>query len=67
MADYTAEIEQLEAVINGATDSVTVDGMSTKWNITQARKRLKELRILDDASTAMVRPAVIGMRIGGAF
>lgn len=67
MADYTKEIEQLEAILNGAVESITVDGISTKVSIDQARKRLNELRLLDDASTTMVRPAVIGMRLGGSW
>ncbi len=67
MADYTAEIEQLESVLNGAVESISVDGLSTKVDLDQARKRLNELRNLDEGSATMVRPTITGTRLGGAW
>lgn len=69
MADYSREIDQLRQVINGATTSVTVDGITTRFSIEQARKRLSELLNLDDASIANenVRPPVMRIKLGGAW
>lgn len=67
MADHSKEIAELEALINGAVDSVSTDGLSTKFNLARARQRLKELRSEDDNSKALVRPTVTGMRLGGAW
>ena len=67
--DYQNEIKQHEAIIDGATDSVSVDGTSTRFNIRQARKRLAELRAKDGSSLAagQFRPRVAKLRIGGAW
>jgi len=67
MADYSQEIEHLEAILNGAVESVGVDGLNTKIDLEQARNRLKELRALDDSSTALVRPVVTRIKLGGAW
>lgn len=55
MADYTEEILALEQLLNSSASSVSVDGMSTSIDLEQARRRLQELRALDDASRANSR------------
>lgn len=69
MADYSAEIAHLEAIINGATTSVSVEGTSTSVDLKAARKRLAELRADDDDSLAAGkhRPRVFGLNLGGAW
>ena len=69
MADYTTEIAELEELITGAAESVSVDGTSNKWSLADARKRLSELRLLDDDSIAAgrVRPRVSTLNLGGAW
>lgn len=68
MADHSAEIAELESIVNGATQSVSVDGTSTTWSLADARKRLAELRALDNDSIAAgrVRPRVTTLNLGGA-
>lgn len=58
MADYSTEIANIEAILNSGTSSVSVDGMSTSLNHDSLRKRLAELRQLDDATqqSGSVRP-----------
>lgn len=69
MADYSTEIAALEAIVNGAVSGVTVDGTSHKVDIEQARKRLAELRAMDDTSLTnnMVRPTVTRIKLGSAW
>lgn len=69
MADYTEEIAQLEQIVNGAIDSVTTDGTTTKFSIAQARKRLSELRAEDDTAVAAgkVRRRVRRANLGSAW
>ena len=52
MADYSAEIAQIETILNSGTRSVSVDGMSTAYDHDSLRKRLAELRALDDSTLA---------------
>lgn len=60
MADNSAEIAALTALLNAGTSSVSVDGLSSSFNLEQARKRLQELKATDDTTIAAgnVRPAV---------
>lgn len=50
MADYSVEIARLEAILNAGTQYVGVDGMQTFYNLPEVRKRLSELRALDDST-----------------
>lgn len=52
MADHSIEIAALEALLNSAASSVSVDGLSTSFNLEQARKRLQELKASDDSTLA---------------
>lgn len=58
MPDYSQEIAAIEAILNAGTSSVSIDGMSASYNFEQLRKRLAELKALDDAtvSASKVRP-----------
>jgi hypothetical protein len=69
MADYSAEIELLESIVNGAATSVNVDGTSTQWDLAAAKKRLAELRNLDADSIAAgrTRPRVFKLNLDGAW
>jgi len=62
---YEAEILRLETLINNATTSVSTDGLSTSFDLEQARKRLAELYRLQ--GDTMVRPRVVRVRLGGDF
>jgi hypothetical protein len=66
MPDFSAEIAQLEQLINSATNSVSTDGLSTNFNLEHATKRLAELRRLQ-GDLSMVRPKVSTMNLGGAW
>lgn len=50
MADHSAEIAQIESILNAGASSVSVDGMSTSYNFAELRKRLAELKAEDDAT-----------------
>jgi len=68
MADYSKEIKDLEAIVNGAIDSTSTDGVNVALNITSAKTRLRELYLLDDNSaSALVRPVITTTRLGGAW
>jgi hypothetical protein len=69
MADFSKEIAHLEALVNGATQAVVVDGTNTTFDLAAARKRLAELRLLDDDSQAAgrTRPRVSGLNLGGCW
>lgn len=65
MADYSVEIAALEAILNSATRSVSVDGLSTQIDLSAARQRLAELKAKDDAAIAngRVRPRNATIRL----
>lgn len=65
MADYSIEIAALESLLNSATRSVSVDGMSTTLDLESARRRLAELKALDDGAIAAgrVRPTNATIRL----
>lgn len=58
MADYSAEIAAIEQILNAGASSVSVDGLSTSYDFDQLRKRLAELKALDDSTinAGNVRP-----------
>jgi hypothetical protein len=56
----------LETLINSATQSVSTDGLSTTFDLDEARKRLAELYRLQ-GDTTMVRPRVVRVRLGGCW
>ena len=50
MPDYTAEIEQIEKVLNEGLKSAVVDGVTVNYDLGHLRKRLNELRRLNTAT-----------------
>ena len=64
---YTAEIQQLEALLNAATSGVTTDGLRTDFDLEQARRRLNELRALQTGDRRLVRPRMLGIRLNNAW
>jgi hypothetical protein len=62
--DYSAEILNLEQLVNAATASVSADGLSTSFDLDKAKKRLAELYRLQ-GETTMVRPRIVRVRLGG--
>ena len=62
--DYSAEILQLEQLINSSTTGVSADGLSASFDLKAASKRLAELYRLQ-GETTMVRPRVVRVRLGG--
>ncbi len=67
MADYTAEIAQLEQLLNSATKSVATDGLRTDFDLDQAQSRLNDLRQRQAGQTGQTRPRIVGLRLGGAW
>ncbi len=67
VADATAEIAQLEQLLNSATKSVATDGLRTDFDLEQARKRLNELRLQQSGATGRKRPPFVAIRLGGAW
>lgn len=65
MADYSEEIAKLEALVNGAVRSVTVDGTSAQYDLEAARKRLAELKAAQGDRNA--RPRVARLDLGGCW
>lgn len=63
MADYSTEIAELEAILQAGATSVTVDGQTVNYDLTQVRRRLRELKQLDD--TATKRPSALSINLSG--
>lgn len=66
MANYQAEIQALESVLNAGASSIQVDGMSTRYDLAEVRKRLAELKAMDDSTidAGRVRPVVTRINLG---
>lgn len=64
MADNSAEIARLEAILSDGIQSQSVDGLSATRDLTEIRRRLAELRRDDDASIAAgkSRPKMVPYR-----
>jgi hypothetical protein len=63
---YEAEILQLEQLVNSATKSVSTDGLSTTFDLDEAKKRIAELRRLQGDLT-MVRPRLATLNLEGCW
>lgn len=50
MADYSAEIAAIETILNSGAKSTSVDGLSVSYDLVALRKRLAELKALDDTT-----------------
>ena len=64
MADHSAEIARIKAVLNTGAEEVVVDGQRTKFDLAALRQRLRELEADDDAS-AVKRPRAATIHLGG--
>lgn len=61
-AKRAREKAQLEALISSGVKSVTTDGVTTSFDLDQARKRLDELKRLDRDADAkrLIQPIDLG-------
>jgi len=64
MADRSAEIARLEAILNAGARSVTTDGQKVDYDLDAIRRRLAELRAEDD-NTLPKRPRAASIRLTG--
>ena len=62
MAAIDDQIAQLETILNAGVESVTVDGVTTRYNVAQVRQRLRELCRLRDR-----RSQTPTIRLSGGF
>jgi hypothetical protein len=60
---HETEIAALEEILNSATQSASVDGVSATFDLASARKRLAELKAAD-AGTTWPRTTTIKMNSG---
>ena len=67
MANYQAEIAVLESILNSGASSIQVDGMATRYDLAEVRKRLAELKALDDSTleAGKSRPVASTIYLGG--
>jgi len=68
MPDNSAQIAELESILNTGAKKITTDGQSVEVDLAQVRRRLAELRATDTATAAAdkrVRSAQI--KLGGAW
>jgi hypothetical protein len=63
MADHSAEIARLENILNSGVESLTVDGVTTRFDFDSIRKRLKELKAEQGAGRAQA----IKIRLSGGW
>lgn len=65
MPDNSAAITAIESILNSGTQSVSTDGLSTQFNLSELRKRLAELKATDDDTLAAgkVRPRTAKIRL----
>ena len=62
-ADNSAEIAQLEAILNAGARTVTIDGQTVTYDFDAIRKRLAELRASDYRNIPR-RPRASSIRLG---
>lgn len=62
MANQSAEIARLRAILNGGKSSYSVEGQSVTYDLDQVRKRLQEL-IAQDESETVRRPRASRIRL----
>lgn len=64
MADNSAEIAKLQAILNTGATSVMVDGRSVTYDLDSLRRQLRDL-MADDPHYSSKRPKVLSVRLGG--
>lgn len=62
MANNTAKIAELEAILQSGATSVTVDGVVTQIDLAEVRRQLRELRASDDTQKKR-RPLATRIRL----
>lgn len=69
MPDNSVTIAELEAILNAGQSEISVDGLRTKIDLGEIRRRLTELRATDADNIAakMVRPTVARIKLGNAW
>lgn len=65
MANYQTEIAALEAILNAGTSRVSVDGLSTEFDLEAVQRRLTELKRKDQGEIVKgnVRPVASTIRL----
>lgn len=67
MPNYTAEIRDLEQLINSAVTSSSADGVSASFDLDAARRRLAELKRLADPSNNKTRRVISRVNMRNAW
>lgn len=62
MADNTAEIARLRAILNSGQTSYSVEGQTVNYDLAAIRRRLQELIASDDTET-VTRPRVSRIKL----
>jgi hypothetical protein len=65
MPSYAAEIAELEQLLSSAVKDTSADGVRTSFDLDAARKRLAELKALQDPSIAKSRTSTLNL--GGCW
>jgi len=64
MADNSARIAEIEAILQAGAVSVTIDGVSVTYDFDTLRSELRKLRQADDVEKSR-RPTSTTVRLGG--
>jgi hypothetical protein len=64
MADNSARISEIEAILRAGARQVVVDGTSVTYDFETLRKELRHLKATDD-TLAGTRPKILGVKFGG--
>jgi hypothetical protein len=66
--DNTAQINALKSILNSGARSITTDGVTTTFTSEgQIRKRIAELQGEAAGTTALVKPRIRGINLGGCW
>lgn len=64
MADNTAQIAKLRAILQASAREVMVDGRRVAYDLAEVRRQLRELELQDDAARSK-RPVAATIKLGG--
>ena len=59
MPDNSVQIAALESILNAGTESTAVDGLSVKYDLSEVRKRLLDLKATDTSGNSTRRPMFV--------
>ena len=65
MADNSAELAHLRALLNSGATSTVVDGQTVAIDPSNIRKRIRELEATDDNTAVPTRPVVSTLDLTG--